>query len=480
MRSIPSPGRKRNFNFENAVEAFLQREGLPFSEVINAQTIASVFAKHSRSVCGSIYTHAIVVWAFLSQVLRDGKEASCQSAVARIIAHLTLLGRPAPSADTGDYCRARAKLPEAALKELTCLVASNAQEQAPKSWLWKQSKHTKLIDGFTFMMPDTAKNQGTYPQHSAQKPGLGFPIARVTAIISLATGCVLAATIGPFSGKETGETALLRRLMTFFSKGDVVVADRYFCCYWLVALLIKLGVNVCFRKVVKRHGTFTKSKRLGKNDYLYVWHRPLKSSWMTKEFYDSLPTQILIRQIEYIIDTPGRKQQPFVIVTTMLQPTGDDGVSYDDIAQLYWYRWNAELDIRSIKTFMNLHHVRCKSPHMVHREFWVSLLAYNLIRVTIASAAEHHQITPRQISFVSACQFVLAAWQELPHIGSQQDRFDFCLRLLKELSKCLVGNRPGRFEPRVNKKRKDKYRRMMEPREALRLRLEKGDNLFEL
>ena len=480
MRSIPNPGPKRNFNFENAVEAFLQRDGLPFSNVISAETIASVFAKQSRAVCGTIYTNALVLWAFLSQVLRDGKEASCQSAVARIIAHLTGMARPAPSSDTGDYCRARAKLPEAALKELSCLVASNAQEQVPKNWLWKQSKHTKLIDGFTFMMPDTAKNQSAYPQHSAQKPGIGFPIARVTAIISLATGCVLAATLGPFSGKETGETALLRRLLTFFSKGDVVVADRYFCCYWLVVLLMKLGVHVCFRKVVNRHGRFTKSKRLGKNDHMYVWHRPQKSAWMTKEFYESLPTQIVIRQIEYIIDAPGRKQQPFVIVTTMLEPTGNNCVSYDDIADLYSYRWNAELDIRNIKTFMNLHHVRCKSPAMVHRELWVSLLAYNLIRVTIATAAQQHDLVPRQISFVSACQFVLAAWQELPRIRNHQNRMEFCRRLLKELSKCLVANRPGRIEPRVNKKRKDKYRRMMEPRHALRKRLKNGDNSFEL
>ena len=479
MRSIPNPSSKRNFNFGNAIEAFLQQDGLPFSDVISAETIGSVFAKYSRGVRGAIYTNAIVLWAFLSQVLRDGKEASCQSAVARIIAHLTCLRRPAPSSDTGDYCRARAKLPEAALKELSCLVAANAQEQVPKEWLWKKSRPTKLIDGFTFMMPDTVKNQDAYPQHTAQKPGIGFPIARVTGIMSLATGAVLAATLGPFSGKETGETALLRRLTSFFSKGDVVVADRYFCSYWLVALMMKLGVDVCLRKVVKRHGQFTKSKRLGKNDYLYTWHRPKKSSWMTKAFYDSLPKQILIRQVEYIIDEPGRKQQPFVIITTMLDVTGEKGVSYDDIADLYSFRWNVELDIRSIKTHMNLHHVRCKSPAMVHREFWVTLLAYNLIRVTIATAAELHSMRPRQISFVSASQFVLAAWQELAFIRSNAEKQEFCRKLLEELSKCLVGNRPGRFEPRVGKKRKDKYRLMMEPRSALRNRLQKGDNAFE-
>ena len=153
---------------------------------------------------------------------------ACQSAVARIVAYLTKRGRRAPVADTGNYCRARAKLPEGALKELSNSVAAEAQVLAKPKWLWK-GFNTKLIDGFTFKMPDTAENQHEYPQHTAQKPGLGFPIARVLGVLSLATGCLLDAAVGPFSGKETGETSLLRRLMNGFSKGDVVVADRYFC-----------------------------------------------------------------------------------------------------------------------------------------------------------------------------------------------------------------------------------------------------------
>ena len=111
-------------------------------------------------------------------------------------------------------------------------VADDAETQVDPKWLWK-NRHAKLIDGFTFLMPDTPQNQKTFPQHTAQKAGIGFPIARVVGVLSLATGCLLAAAIDPFAGKETGETALLRRLLGFFRKGDVVVADRYFCCYWL-------------------------------------------------------------------------------------------------------------------------------------------------------------------------------------------------------------------------------------------------------
>lgn len=478
MRSIPNPSRPRKFDFGDSIKGFLLQDGLPFADLLSAQTIGQIFQRFTQPLCG-IYTHALVLWAFLSQVLRDGKEASCQSAVARIIAHLTANGQPAPTADTGDYCRARAKLPEAALKELSCHVAAQAEKQVEPQWLWKR-RHAKLIDGFTFMMPDTPQNQKAYPQHTAQKPGIGFPIARVTSIVSLATGCILAAAIGPFAGKQTGETALLRRLLDFFGKGDLVVADRYFCAYWLVATLMKLGVDVCFRQVEGRQMTMRKQKRLGRYDHLMVWHRPHKSAWMTREFYENLPESIVVRRVQYQVNAPGRKSERFVVLTTLTQISGDQAVSYDELAELYSFRWNAELDVRSIKTFLNLHHVRCKSPEMVHREFWTTLLAYNLIRVTMANSAALHDRHPRELSFVSACQFVLAAWQEVTQRHNPEWFLEYAQRLLQAISKCLVGNRPGRIEPRVLKKRKDKYRRMMQPRHELRARLKQGDNTFEL
>ncbi len=158
------------------------------------------------------------------------------------------------------------------------------------------------------MMPDTPRNQKAFPQHTAQQAGIGFPIARVVGVLSLATGCLLAAAIGPFAGKETGETALLRRLLGFFRKGDVVVADRYFCCYWLVATLMQLGVDVCFRKTEGRAVSMFKLKRLGRNDHLMIWYRPVKSSWMPRAFYMGLPEKIVVRRMTYRVSIPGRKQ----------------------------------------------------------------------------------------------------------------------------------------------------------------------------
>jgi len=234
---IPHSPRRSSNSFQKISDVFFQEEGLPFSQVLPAETMEAVFRKHkSLFGRGAIYSTAIVLWAFLRQVLQCGKMAACQAAVASIIAHRQLLGQPTPTEDTGDYCRARAKLNEHALRELSGIVAENAESESDAKWLI-HGRHAKLVDGFTFTMPDTDKNQRQYPQANTQKRGIGFPIARCVAILSLATACVRDLSIGPYSGKETGETALLRQLTQTFKRGDIVVFDRYYWSYMMIAAM---------------------------------------------------------------------------------------------------------------------------------------------------------------------------------------------------------------------------------------------------
>lgn len=476
MSFSPEAFRRGKFNFGHAVAGFLSASGLPFGGLLSEERVAAVFHRHKNQF-GRTYTTAIVLWAFMSQVLRDGKEASCQSAVARISGYLTEHGESDIAPDTRDYCRARAKLSEDALHELTSEVAFAADQTVDSRHLWK-GRHAKLIDGATFMMPDTPRNQEAYPQNPAQKPGIGFPIARFVVVISLATACVMDCAIAKYKGKETGETALLRSLIGCFSQGDVLVADRYYGNYWMILLLLQAGVDVCFRKHQGRHTDLRKGKRLGKHDHVVTWHRSGRPLWMSKAMYESMPETIELREIRYVITQPGRKQQPFVIVTTMTEVDGANAVTSDELADLFGFRWNVELDIRSIKTHLNLNHLRCKTPEMVRKEFWVTMLAYNAIRTTALGASSVCDERPRDISFVTCCQFVLASWDVILEKPSST-RVNYCLGRLRQIGRCVVGNRPGRFEPRVRKKRPSNYNLMMKPRQQLRDRLATRDNSFE-
>ena len=465
-----SPGRGRS-KFQKVADAFLADEGLPFAEILSADRIERVFAKHGCLFgIHGIYTTAVMVWSFLSQVLRDGKEASCQAAVARVVSYCEQSGMRSPTNDTGDYCRARMKLSEAALRELSCETAKELETTADKSWLWKH-KHPKLIDGFTFTMPDTPNNQAEYPQSKAQKPGVGQPIARAVAILSMATACVMDVAIGPYSGKETGESALLRSLLGSLREGDIAVMDRYYCSFMMIALLLSQGIPVCARKHHLRHSDFRRGKRLGKYDHIIVWYRPQRPKWMDETTYARIPAQLELREIRYDIVVPGRRTKTIVVITTLTNATE---YTKDDIAKLYGFRWNSELDIRSIKESLNLGHVRCKSPEMVRRELWTTLLGYNLIRITAAGAALVHHKKPRQISFTSTCQYILASWMLMScRLIDQTKIHAYRQRLLEQISECQVANRPGRIEPRLVKRRPKPYKLMQLPRSELRRELRK-------
>ncbi len=355
------------------------------------------------------------------------------------------------------------------MRDVSREVAAEMQEQARDEWLWK-GRQAKLVDGFTFTMPDTPENQAEFPSPKSQKRGVGLPIARAVAILSLATACAMDLAIGPYAGKETGETALLRQLLGSFNPDDVAVMDRYYCSFMMIALLLGRNVDVCTRMHQKRHVDFRRGRRLGKYDHIIVWTKPQRPTWMDQATYDTIPERMELREIRYRIVQPGYRTSTITIATTL---TDAEVTSKEDIAELYGFRWNSELDIRSIKQSLNLAHVRSKSPEMVRKELWTTMLGYNLIRTTAAAAAVLHNKQPRQISFTTTCQYVLASWTLLSNDLIAADLVQsYCRRMLSQIAECEVAHRPGRLEPRVIKRRRHGYKLMQEPRAVLRAKLQ--------
>ncbi len=471
MRKVATDAHTGNRSFRMIVDAFLQADGLPFSKVLSVDRIARAFAEEDALFgMEDVYSTVLVLWAFLAQVLRDGKGAACRAAVADIRTYRIENGQVPPTSDTGDYCRARAKLSETALRRLTVETAGELQRQADDEWLFK-GRHAKLVDGFTFTMPDTPQNQHEYPQNPAQDEGLGLPIARACAILSLATASVPDLAIGPYCGKETGESALLRQMLDTLNQGDIAVFDRCCCSFMMIALLMGRGVDVCTRLHQRRPTDFRRGRRIGEGDHLIEWHKPQRPKWMSPETYATIPETITLREIRVDVTEEGRRVDTLIIITTLVDP---NEFSKDDIADLYGFRWNVELDIRSIKQSLNLDHVRCKSPAMVHQELWTTLLGYNLIRATSTIAAKLHQKQPRQISFTGACQVVLSTWMLLS-TGACRDAALLCRAMLDQIASSQVADRPGRVEPRVIKRRRHRYPLMQRPRSELRQELQNAN-----
>jgi hypothetical protein len=448
---------------------------LAFAEVLPEETIQQTF-DDAGVPCKPgdpqaeqvVYTPAVTLWAFLSQVLHKGEQRSCVAAVSRVVVLMVALGRDC-SDNTGAYCRARAKLPLVVLERLTLQVADGCEQRLPQGWLWK-GRHVNLVDGTTLSMPDTIENQAAFPQPPTQKPGLGFPLIRMVVLLSLASAMLTGMALGPYEGKETGETALFRQLLDRFKPGDILLADRYYCSYFMIALLSMMKVDCVVRMHQCRKTDLRRGQRLGQGDYLVTWLRPAKPDWMDQETYDRIPESLSVREVQVQVQQPGFRVESLVVVTTLTDATE---YTKDDVAELYHRRWLVELDIRALKISLGMDVLRCQTPEMIRKEIWTCLLGYNLIRQSLLEAARTGKRSPRQLSFTAALQKIAASWATLA-VCDEDQAVALIAVVLRQLPGHQVGNRPDRTEPRAIKRRPKPHKLLTKPRGEARAELLAG------
>jgi hypothetical protein len=435
------------------------------ARALDAGDLARVVAEEAGPDRAPLFTPAVTVAVFLSQVSSD--DHSCRGAVTRLLAWRVARGLPACSPDAGGYCKARQRLPEALLPRLVRDTADRIGDHAPKGWTF-HGRRVVLADGSTVSMPDTPENQAAYPQHAAQKPGCGFPIARIVVLIALATGCVLDAAIGAGRGKLTGEHALLRSLHGRLRRGDIVLADAYYSSFDEVMTLRRMGVDVVMRQTGNRRSDFRRGVKLGREDHRVEWQRDRnRREWMTREEFAALPRVLAMRELRVRVEQRGFRTRSFVVVTSLLDPAAFPA---GELASLYRQRWHCELDLRSIKSLMKMDVLRCKTPAMVRKEFWAHLLAYDLVRGAMAEAARRHGVPPRRLSFQGARQVLDAFRGELSRAAPAASAV-LIEAALGAIAYHRVGDRPDRVEPRVVKRRPKAYPRMQVPRGLARRRL---------
>ncbi len=454
--------------FRSLLRSFVFDPGPLTAQPLAVDHLARIVAQVVGKTRDRIFTPLVTLTAFLGQILAE--DHSCQAALDRLIAWRLARGLPACSADTGGYCKARQRLPEALLPRLARDTADRLGEQAPQGWLF-HGRRVVIADGTTVSMPDTPENQAEYPQHGLQKPGCGFPLARIVVLIALATGGVLDAAIGAGKGKLTGEMALVRGLHGRLKRGDVLLADSYDSSFDEVVTLAGLGVDVVMRQHGGRPVDFRRGERLGREDHRVTWRRSRnRPGWMSREEFAALPRVLAMRELRVRVDKPGFRTRVFVVVTTLLDPAAFPAV---ELAGLYRQRWHGELDIRSIKQAMGMDVLRCQSPEMVRKEIWGHFLVFNLIRGVMAEAARRHELQPRRLSFQGARQMIEGFRVELNRAASGQ-MAGLVAGLLGAIATLRAGDRPDRYEPRVRKRRPKAYPLMHEPRKVFKERLAKA------
>jgi hypothetical protein len=406
-----------------------------------------------------IYTLRRTFFGFLAQVLSP--DCSCREIVSQILALCTLDGPDDSKPSTSAYCQARLRLPWDILPRLRCAVAARA-EGARQLW---HGLSVKVIDGTGVSLPDTKENQRAYPQPGGQLPGCGFPLLKLVGVFSLATGALLDYAKG---NKHQHELGLLHRLLDTFKPGDLVLADRGFCCYTLMALLLGRNVHSLFRLHHARPEDFRQGKRLGKTDRLLLWRKPQdwqKPRYLPQALWRRLPKELSVRMVQFALDAPGFRTKSVTLITTLLDPNLYPAAQ---LAQLYARRWRIELWFRDIKTSMGMEVLRCLRPKMVHKELEMFFIAYDLIRCLMTEAAIIHDVPMQRLSFKGTVDTVRQFGVVIAQARSRKRQNRLMARLLEMIALDQVPDRPGRREPRAVKRRPKPYQKLNRPRHLMK------------
>jgi putative transposase len=446
------------------IEAFqkVRRGDVELEGLLPATQVQAACAEAEYHDQARLYTAPVTVQAFLGQMLRADR--SCQQTVAGVSAYRVANGRSPCSADTGAYCKARQRVPEQVFRTLLKQSGREAESQAPEAWLWC-GRRVRVADGSIVQIADTEANRREYPLQRGLEPGCHYPLVRILVIFSLAVGLVVDGLMRPYQGKATGETAMLRQLADHFLPGDVVLGDRYFAGWWDIAWWRRRKIDIVTRLPASRRGDFRRGQRLGKNDHLVTWRRTPRPDWLTAEEAKEFPKSLTLREVRVNVETPGFRTKQVTVATTLLDP---EIFSASQLSELYRRRWQAELNLRSLKTHMEMDYLRTKHSETVRKEFAMHLLAYNLVRRVAMEAALSSDTEPWHISFKGTLQTLnefLARFHQTEHVVQWVEAW------LATLAQIQVGHRPDRIEPYALKRRPKDYPPLQEPRHRYKTRL---------
>ena len=428
-----------------------------WTEELNPENIASACHDCGLHWIESMLNPVVAIQLFFLQILNGN--TACTD--LRHLAKMNFTG--------AGYCMARMRIELKVFQLLLHRCVDSIQQQTLETGRWLGHR-VLMIDGSSFSMSDTPQLQSCFGQPGGQKPGCGFPVAHWLVMMHMGTGMITKMLTSPLRTNDMSQVAELHPEM---QAGDVLVADRGFCSFAHLCLLIERGVEAVLRihqqtivdftpgrpHAIPNRGTSSKRKGLprsrwlrglGVADQIVVWIKNPKSKprWMPTEQFESLPDEITVRELRYEVHQKGFRVKKITLVTTLLN---DEIYSLPELAELYRRRWEQETNFGHIKTTMKMDVLKCKTVDGVLRELHVFALIYNLIRQVMVEAAERQKIPVNRISFIDALRWLKSAEKD----GELTD-----LVILPE--------RPNRYEPRVRKRRPKNYKLMNKPRKQLK------------
>jgi hypothetical protein len=406
------------------------------------------------------YTRGRTFWCMLWHGFHP--EAAGREVVRQLMALFGLAGDPHLSPEDGAYFRARQRLDLAEFPKALSATATAADQQLAKLTLLR-GRPVKIVDGSALtLLADTPANRKAYPPlQCADKPS--FPMLRLVVLFSLLSGSILALAQGSLG---VSELALFSALISHLRPEDIVLGDRGFGCYPVIAWL-KYSLKVDFiGRTTRRVDGRQRLQRLGRNDWLIAWQRgPKASPWLSARQWAQLPSHMTVRIVRGRCYRKGFRVRQVTLVTTLLEAQLYPAA---EILRAYLRRWRLEMCLDDLKTTLKMETLRNRSPKAVHKELYMRLIAHNLVRCLMAQAATQHGVPLDRISFKGSLDTLRQFSQAMAQARTQKLRAQLRAQLLAALAADLLPLRPDRREPRAVKRKKNKYPRLNAPRHLFR------------
>lgn len=428
-----------------------------FEDMLSGEFLASIDPTERQRSFG----HIPVFWAWLAQILEAN--ASCQKAVGLIQSWCRASKLPVPSSDTSSYCKARCRLQLSFIQQIHQRIINHLGGRIDTRDQWRGFT-LKAMDGSSVQLMDTEQNQLLYPQPSVQKPGCGFPTMGIVGLLNLGHGGWEHIETCPHTQHDTKAAATLA---TYLSEGDLLLADRAFCSYELIARCREQGAHILMRLHQARDKAldWRKGRKINANERVVTWKRPQqpRGSTLTREQWnDAMPASIELRLIRFHYENRAGKKAGLIVVTTLLDSKQYTG---EELADLYARRWEIELKLRDLKTTLGMERFDVRSPDMARKTLWMSVIAYNLIRSLMQKAASEAGEPVWHISFKGVLDLIVSSHESLRCCaGKPRKRQTAISQIVSICATKLIDIRPFRREPRAVKRRPKPYQLLTEHR----------------
>ena len=412
------------------------------------------------------YGHLPVFWAWLGQIFETN--ASCSKAVSMVQAWCRTLNLPAPTNDTSPYCQARKRLTDDFLAQVDAQVQSVLERHIAPEDRWR-GHILKAIDGTKVTLDDTPKNQASYPQHSSQKEGCGFPIMGMVGMVNLTHGGVVGFET---CGYHKHDARIAPRLLNTIDEGDILLGDRAFCSYeFIVRITTERKAHVVMRlhQARARKLDWRKGKKISSIERLVTWEKPKNipvGSALTREQWAKIPDEITLRYIKLGYENRAGEKAALVIVTDLLDP---QQYPAEEVADLYMERWEIEVKFRDLKTTMKMEHFAVKSPEMAHKTLRMMIIAYNLLQRVMQEAAHEAGAKINHMSVKGVLDRITSSHESFrAYRNTPRKRRDYYQRFIQDCAGCVLNIRPLRREPRAIKRRPKNHQMLTAHRHVFR------------